>query len=69
MILYYGVALELQNQKALEDFCMQILSVDDFIRFSGLANMKGKLVAEAYRKGLVPLLTKKKQNYQPCSLL
>jgi len=31
--------------------------------------MKGKLVTEVCRKGLVPLLTKEKQNCQWCSLL
>lgn len=41
-----------------KEFCKQILQVDSSIRFAGIANMKGKLVAEAYREGLVPLLTK-----------
>jgi hypothetical protein len=41
-----------------EEFCKQILRSDNSIRFAGIANMKGKLVAEAYREGLVPLLTK-----------
>ncbi|MGC2428949.1 MAG: hypothetical protein WA421_18085 [Nitrososphaeraceae archaeon] len=41
-----------------EEFCKQILQLDNSIRFAGIANMKGKLVAEAYREGLVPLLTK-----------
>ena len=40
------------------DLCKQILQLDRSIRFAGIANMKGKLVAEAYREGLVPLLTK-----------
>jgi hypothetical protein len=41
-----------------EEFCKQILQSDNSIRFAGIANMKGKLVAESYREGLVPLLTK-----------
>jgi hypothetical protein len=41
-----------------EEFCKQILRSDNSIRLAGIANMKGKLVAEAYREGLVPLLTK-----------
>ena len=40
------------------DLCKQILQLDRSIRFVGIVNMKGKLVAEAYREGLVPLLTK-----------
>jgi hypothetical protein len=43
-----------------EEFCKQILQSDISIRFAGIANMKGKLVAEAYREGLVSLLTKQK---------
>ena len=42
----------------LNDLCKGILQLDDSIRFAGVANMKGKLVAEAYREGSVPLLTK-----------
>jgi hypothetical protein len=42
----------------LNDLCKQILQLDKSIRFAGVANMKGKVVAEAYREGLVPLLTK-----------
>src|SRR6476620_6476797 len=40
------------------DLCKQILQLDRSIRFAGVANMKGKLVAQAYREGLIPLLTK-----------
>jgi hypothetical protein len=43
----------------LNDLCKGILQLDKSIRFAGVANMKGKLVAEAYREGLVPLMTKR----------
>ena len=42
----------------LNDLCKRILQLDNSIRFAGIANMKGKVVAEAYREGLSPLLTK-----------
>jgi hypothetical protein len=42
----------------LNKLCKQILQLDDSIRFAGVANTKGKVIAEAYREGLVPLMTK-----------
>ena len=42
----------------LNELCKRILQLDNFIRFAGAADMKGKIVAEAYREGLVPLMTK-----------
>ena len=38
--------------------CEQILELDKTIRFVGIANLKGKLIAQEYRKGLRSLLTK-----------
>lgn len=38
--------------------CAQVLALDGSIRFAGLANMLGKIIASEYRKGTVPLLTK-----------
>jgi hypothetical protein len=45
----------------LEDysaFCRRILSLDESIRFVGVANEIGSIVSSAYRKDLQPLLTK-----------
>ena len=38
--------------------CRQILELDRTIRFVGMANMGGKLIAQEYREGLRSLLTK-----------
>ena len=37
--------------------CEQILELDNTIRFVGIANLEGKLIAHEYRKGLRSLLT------------
>lgn len=42
----------------LNELCKRIILLDKSIRFAGVADMKGNMVAEAYREGLVPLLTK-----------
>jgi hypothetical protein len=42
----------------LNELCKRIIQLDNSIRFAGVANMKGNMVAEAYREGLVPLMTK-----------
>lgn len=44
-------------QLTVNDFCTNILRLDRGIRFVGVANREGKLIAHAYRKGIVPLLT------------
>lgn len=43
---------------SLKDFCIQILDLDKTIRFAGVADMQGKIAAQSYREGLIPLLTK-----------
>ncbi|HXG07229.1 MAG TPA: hypothetical protein VNI77_07890 [Nitrososphaera sp.] len=40
-----------------EGFCKGVLEKDHFIRFAGIANHFGRLMAAAYREGLVPLMT------------
>lgn len=39
------------------DICKQILTLDDSIRFSGIANRMGRIVASVFREGVMPLLT------------
>lgn len=39
-------------------FCKGILDLDPGIRFAGVASNRGRLIGSAYRKGLLPLLTK-----------
>jgi hypothetical protein len=41
---------------AAKRICSQVLQLDNSIRFAGLANHMGSLVAYELRKGLVPLL-------------
>jgi len=40
----------------LSMFCKQILKADKSIRFAGIANNLGSLIATEYREGLVPLM-------------
>jgi hypothetical protein len=42
----------------LSMFCKQIPKGDKSIRFAGIANNLGSLIATEYREGLVPLMTK-----------
>jgi hypothetical protein len=43
----------------LNELCKRILQLDNSIRFaSAAADIKGKMVAQAYREGLVPLMTR-----------
>lgn len=41
-----------------EGLCSKVLSMDRSIRFAGLANREGRILASLYRKGLKPLLTR-----------
>lgn len=41
-----------------DELCTSILELDPSIRFAGFADGLGRMVASAYRKGTVPLLTK-----------
>lgn len=41
-----------------EEFCANVMILDNFIRFVGLADQKGRIFATAYRPGLQPILTK-----------
>jgi hypothetical protein len=39
-------------------FCQRILSLHPTVRFAGVADFAGKLLASSYRDGLVPLIDK-----------
>ncbi len=41
-----------------DDLCKKILSIDKGIRFAGVTDKSGQMVAYEYRKGLTPLLTR-----------
>jgi hypothetical protein len=42
----------------LDSICKEMLELDNSIRFAGMANNLGSLVATAYRNGLTPLMDK-----------
>jgi hypothetical protein len=46
------------DNSSSESFCRDLLNVDKSIRFVGLANKLGSLVATSYRQNLVPLMTR-----------
>src|ERR671929_1736661 len=43
-------------EENLDSICKEILQLDNSIRFIGIANNLGSLVATAYRSGLIPLM-------------
>ena len=51
------------NEAAAFSLCNQILELDAKIRFVGIANHLGTLLASAYRNGLVPLLTREETTH------
>jgi hypothetical protein len=53
----------LPPKDALYNLCSQILQLDEKIRFAGIANHLGTLLASAYRHGLVPLLTREETSH------
>jgi len=48
--------LDLSNQDSAQFHCDRIRQVDDHVRFAGIANYMGTLLASSYRKQLQPLL-------------
>ena len=50
-------------EKDLNSLCKEILQLDNSIRFAGIANNLGSLVATAYRNGLTPLMDKKETSH------
>ena len=45
-------------EENLDSLSKEILQLDNSIRFIGIANNLGSLVATAYRNGLIPLMDK-----------
>ena len=45
--------------KYLTEYCQDVQALDQRIRFVGIADYAGKLVASFYRQGLVPLMDKR----------
>jgi hypothetical protein len=51
------------TEENLNGLCKEILQLDYSIRFIGIANNLGSLVATAYRNGLIPLMNKQETSY------
>jgi len=51
------------TEENLNNLCKEILQLDNSIRFAGIANNLGSLVATAYRKELIPLMDKQETSH------
>ena len=51
------------TEENLNNLCKEILQLDNSIRFVGIANNLGSLVATAYRNGLTPLMNKQETSH------
>ncbi len=47
----------------IDSICKEIQQLDNSIRFAGIANNLGSLVATAYRAGLTPLMDKQETSH------
>ena len=50
-------------EENLDSICKEILQLDNSIRFVGVANNLGSLVATAYRNGLTPMMNKQETSH------
>ncbi len=50
-------------EENLNNLCIEIQQLDNSIRFVGIANNLGSLVATAYRAGLTPLMDKQETSH------
>ena len=51
------------TEETLNGLRKEILQLDNSIRFTGIANNLGSLVATAYRNGLIPLMDKQETSH------
>ena len=51
------------TEENLNNLCKEIQQLDNSIRFVGIANNLGSLVATAYRNGLTPLMDKQETSH------
>jgi hypothetical protein len=51
------------DEEDLDSLCKEILQLDNSIRFAGIANNLGSLVATVYRNGLTPLMDKQETSH------
>jgi hypothetical protein len=55
------------SKEHLSTICKQIASLDESIRFAGVANKMGSLVTTTYRQGVVPLMTEEETSQNALS--
>ena len=53
----------LSTEENLKAICKQIMQLDNSIRFVGIANNLGSLVATLYRNGLTPLMNEQETSH------
>ena len=63
-MLEVGIEKTIESQRTMvptsaEALCTYMLGISKYIRFAGIAGTKGELVAQAYRKGLSPLMNER----------
>jgi hypothetical protein len=51
------------TEEKLNIFCKEIQQLDNSIRFVGIANNLGSLIATSYRKGLIPLMNEQETSH------
>ena len=51
------------TEEKLNIFCKEIQQLDNSIRFVGIANNLGSLIATSYRKGLTPLMNEQETSH------
>ncbi len=51
------IAVAEDSDDFLDSFCKGVLEKDHFIRFAAVSNHLGHLIAKAYRKDLIPLMS------------
>jgi hypothetical protein len=52
-----------QNLNRTQRFCEGIIAADSSIRFAGVANHMGKLIADSYREGIQPLMNRQETEH------
>jgi hypothetical protein len=55
--------LSSSTEEKLNIFCKEIQQLDNSIRFVGIANNLGSLIATSYRKGLTPLMNEQETSH------
>ena len=60
---YYLISMSSLAEEDLNSLSKEILQLDYSIRFIGIANNLGSLVATAYRNGLTPLMDKQETSH------